>query len=839
MARTPHRAPCDGACDQTAAASLACSAGFSIASPSRRADSTPLGIAEPRTVQRGAHDELAHVAASSEPFQLGDAVAGVRRGVGDGDLGERLQAVGVHPDVRIGHPHRAHRGVAQPRQRRGALAGRLVHDARRARGHRLPTWVADAAPQRKGVIEQRDRASGVALAQRHLGPQRLREGLERHPALLAHPRERIVERLGRLGPLTAQQQRTAQDRQRPRRLADIAAALRGGDRLREQTDRRPIVGAVGQRLSAHTEHGCTLFVVRRQRAGPSEPPARRHPATRLCRYEAKLAAGLALDLTVAAGLGERERLVQHRRALLVTSANGMHQRSAQRRQRACQQRRVAYASCLGTRLSQARHSGLDRTGSHSRAPRVELPQGGGAIAARRSALSALPVGRSPHPRIGRAPQLAAEQHLAGVSMSARGVDVARPRKTPHQQLVGAVIEPVQRERARRQRRTVERSTGGQRAQRRIPQHGLADARKAPALHQQPRIELRAGAGLDPLQQLPANQRGIRFAGGQRQHVHRSPRRQSQLQRIPSQRAGDPKRPTELRQRPAQRPARIVGIAEDEPGQLRARHRSLRQDHVRQHGPRLMTTRRSDNHAVALDLRRSQQADHERRHNITIVNRRARPRVDSTSPSTAGRDRPDPSLPPSPTSSSTLLLPPPLPPPPPPPSPPPPFPPGRPAPPSHRPPATRSVLQPPSPPPPPLPPPPPPPSPPPSPPPRADSSPPRPGKGAEHEFLRLLSRAPDSPDRGHASAASRESGSRGFESLLRHGSVAVLGAPSERLSRARGRLPRVLRHDGVPLRRERQPTGRLAGHDERPGCPEAQERVRRGFAALDQPEAPGR
>ena len=207
-------------------------------------------------------------------------------------------------------------------------------------------------------------------------------------------------------------------------------------------------------------------------------------------------------------------------------------------------------------------------------------------------------------------------------MIARSADLTRPRKAPHQQLVGAVIEPVQLDRPRRQRRTVKRNTSSHRTQRRIPQHGLADARQPPPLHQQPRFELGAGAGIEPLQQLAANERRLRLARNQRQHVHRSPRRQPQLQRIPAQRAGNPKSTTQLRQRPAQRPARIIGITEDQPRQPRARHRPLRQDHVRQHGPRLMTTRRRDNHSVALNLRRSQQADHVRRHDTTIVNRPA-------------------------------------------------------------------------------------------------------------------------------------------------------------------------------------------------------------------------
>ena len=207
-------------------------------------------------------------------------------------------------------------------------------------------------------------------------------------------------------------------------------------------------------------------------------------------------------------------------------------------------------------------------------------------------------------------------------MIARGANLARARKAPHKQLVGAIIEPVQRNRPRRQRGRIKRNTASERTQRGIPQHGLTHARQAPALDQQPRIELRPAAGIDPLQQLATNERGIRIARSERQHVHDSPRRQPQLQWIPVQRAGYPKRATQLRQRPPQRPAWIIGITEDQPRQPRARHRSLRQDHVRQHSPRLMATRRRDHHAVALDLRRSQQTDHEPRHDITIVNRHA-------------------------------------------------------------------------------------------------------------------------------------------------------------------------------------------------------------------------
>ena len=101
-------------------------------------------IAEPRTVQRGAHHELAHIPAGGEPLEPGDARNGIRGGIGDCDIGERLQAVGVHPDVRIGDPHRADRGVAQPRQRGGALARGLVHEAAGERAAALAS-LRDAA----------------------------------------------------------------------------------------------------------------------------------------------------------------------------------------------------------------------------------------------------------------------------------------------------------------------------------------------------------------------------------------------------------------------------------------------------------------------------------------------------------------------------------------------------------------------------------------------------------------------------------------------------------------------------------------------------------------------
>jgi hypothetical protein len=76
--------------------------------------------------------------------------------------------------------------------------------------------------------------------------------------------------------------------------------------------------------------------------------------------------------------------------------------------------------------------------------------------------------------------------------------------------------------------------------------------------------------------LAANQPRIPLPGGERQHIQHSFRRQPELHPIRAQRITDPEGTTQLRQRPAQCAARIVGLAEDEHGQLRAGDRPLRQ-----------------------------------------------------------------------------------------------------------------------------------------------------------------------------------------------------------------------------------------------------------------------
>ena len=81
-------------------------------------------VAEPRVVQGGAHDELAHVAVRGDALEPVDVGAGVGRAVRDRHAGERVEAVGVDPGVRVGHAHGALGGVAQTGQGGAALGPR-------------------------------------------------------------------------------------------------------------------------------------------------------------------------------------------------------------------------------------------------------------------------------------------------------------------------------------------------------------------------------------------------------------------------------------------------------------------------------------------------------------------------------------------------------------------------------------------------------------------------------------------------------------------------------------------------------------------------------------------
>ena len=417
----------------------------------------------------------------------------------------------------------------------------------------------------------------VALTQRDLGPQRLREGLERHPAFTRHQRERVVEHLGRLEQLPAQQQGPAEDRQRPRLLADGAAAPRRRDRLPEQTG-RPRRSGRGPTAPCRARRGRPHAP---RRPSPARRPAASHlpaegprlactatkPSSRQALHSASrlplAAASASASWSTAAPSSSPPRTECTRAAPSAASAPR-------------QQRPVADAPCLGARLPQARDAGLDRAGSHGRAPRVQLPQCGRPIAAGRRARRVL-AGRGAHPRIGRAPELAPEQQprRRRRARAPRSISppLARHRTSNSWALV---IEPVERDRAetpaRHRRADAPAASEPRAASRNTASHIPASRRRSTSSHASklgPRARVhplraaRRARAPDRAHRRPATSTSTRVPAG-------SP----QLQRIPVQRAGDAERAAQLRQRPAQGTQWIVGVTKHQLAQPRPRDRPL-------------------------------------------------------------------------------------------------------------------------------------------------------------------------------------------------------------------------------------------------------------------------
>ena len=177
-----------------------------------------------------------------------------------------------------------------------------------------------------------------------------------------------------------------------------------------------------------------------------------------------------------------------------------------------------------------------------------------------------------------------------------------------EQLVGALVELVVRERARGEGRAVERPARGERRVGGVVEERLARAREPAALDQQPGLEHRPRVGLDPLEQLAAGERGVGVVPGDRVDVDVGARRETERQRVARERLGRAERAAQLGERPAQRAQRVLGAAERELGEAGARDRPVGQREVGEHRPGLAAAGRGRRRAVAEDLRRPEQAD---------------------------------------------------------------------------------------------------------------------------------------------------------------------------------------------------------------------------------------
>jgi hypothetical protein len=189
--------------------------------------------------------------------------------------------------------------------------------------------------------------------------------------------------------------------------------------------------------------------------------------------------------------------------------------------------------------------------------------------------------------------------------------ITRHRQAPYQQLVIALFERVASHRAGGVRDRLSRAPGRQQGDRRLAQPRLDRGRDAVALHQQPRLERRAGRHVHAFQQLVTEvQESGRIGELVRGQVdidhHIVPERRDDG--VTAEHAGYAESPAQLGERPPQRSERVVGVAEEQLGQAFTVRRPLRQKHIAEKSPRLLAARRTDRPAIPLDDRRSQQPD---------------------------------------------------------------------------------------------------------------------------------------------------------------------------------------------------------------------------------------
>ena len=143
----------------------------------------------------------------------------------DGDGAERVESVGLDPEVRIRQAPQSFGASTSNSSARGDVPARLGDEPEAAQRDALPARIADLAAEREGVLEARLGRVEVAeheveLAAERLGPRDER----RHPADLGLV-ERLVEQVERVFDLAAHQVEAAEQRERlAERLAGRAAA---------------------------------------------------------------------------------------------------------------------------------------------------------------------------------------------------------------------------------------------------------------------------------------------------------------------------------------------------------------------------------------------------------------------------------------------------------------------------------------------------------------------------------------------------------------------------------------------------------------------------------------
>ena len=352
------------------------------------------------------------------------------------------------------------------------------------------------------------------------------------------------------------------------------------------------------------------------RPAPRRSPARGSAVTAVARSPASVAS--------------RDRLVQDDGALLVAAADRVHERAAERGERAGLQRGVAVA---GRGLGARRGAGTAIPASTAPATMAARPASSWLVTAAARPLSGSAIGepadvrrlpqRPARPRCRARAAAGPRRPRPAAAPPARSPATARLRTSSSWLPSSSGLRATARGGVRRPPRPPGPPPAAPTAACRSRASTVA-ADPVP-LDQQPRLEARAGrqrcspSSSSPPRSSSALRVG-RLAGEQRRRRRRRPAPRARPTGSPLSSPGSPERPAQLGQGPAQRAQRVVGVAEEQLGQVAAARRPLGQQQVAQQRPRLAPARRRGRRPVALDGRRTEQPDphHDNRLSLAII-----------------------------------------------------------------------------------------------------------------------------------------------------------------------------------------------------------------------------
>jgi hypothetical protein len=185
-----------------------------------------------------------------------------------------------------------------------------------------------------------------------------------------------------------------------------------------------------------------------------------------------------------------------------------------------------------------------------------------------------------------------------------------------------LIERVHGHESRSERHAIIAAALGEPGMRGFVEDGLGLRLEVPALGGEPGFEGRARGEPDAFQELALEPRDLDrlqpAAGPDREDVDERVRRELEDERVSGQDLGASEQAADLGEVPAKGPQRVVGVGEQEPGELLAGRRPTRENEVREEAQRLLPAGRWLGGAVDRDRRRPQQPDRQAHPGIVVA-----------------------------------------------------------------------------------------------------------------------------------------------------------------------------------------------------------------------------